>query len=209
MVRLWSCRILAPTQITLIYSTRWAFGLHCKDQLKWKENIYPINTKLWGFILMWNTNSKWERNPPPQVQGPAHTHTNKHTDTKNANKSKQTHTQRLDSEVSFSCQTLNPQFPKHISTQTTLEHMAFCIMTNFTISAFILLTKNHVTTQLRSSHQYGVTKKQHIMLDWGVCTSLTQLYDGRDMYRIYYIKNNYMFRPFTLAIIRLRNEKTY
>jgi len=23
-------------------------------------------------------------------------------------------------------------------------------------------------------------------LDWGVCTCLTQLYDGRDMYRIYY-----------------------
>ena len=36
---------------------------------------------------------------------------------------------------------------------------------------------------------------------------LTQLYDGRDMYRIYYIKINYMFRPFTLAIIRLRNKK--
>ena len=34
----------------------------------------------------------------------------------------------------------------------------------------------------------------------------TQLCDGRDMYRIYYT-NNYMFRPFTLAIIRLRNEK--
>jgi len=40
------------------------------------------------------------------------------------------------------------------------------------------------------------------------CNSLTQLYEGRDMYRIYYIKNNYMFRPFTMAIIRLRNEKT-
>jgi len=46
-----------------------------------------------------------------------------------------------------------------------------------------------------------------IKLHWGVCTCLRQLYDGRDMYRIYYIKNNYMFRPFTLAIIRLRNEK--
>ena len=41
----------------------------------------------------------------------------------------------------------------------------------------------------------------------GICTSLTQLYDGRDVYRIYYVKNNYMFRPFTLAIIRLRNKK--
>ena len=27
------------------------------------------------------------------------------------------------------------------------------------------------------------------------------------MYRIYYIKNNYMFRHFILAIFRLRNEK--
>jgi len=27
------------------------------------------------------------------------------------------------------------------------------------------------------------------------------------MYRIYYIKSNYMFRHFTLAIFRLRNEK--
>ena len=45
-------------------------------------------------------------------------------------------------------------------------------------------------------------------LDWSVCTCLTQLYVGREMYRIYYIKNNYMFRHFTLAIFRLRNEKT-
>ena len=30
-------------------------------------------------------------------------------------------------------------------------------------------------------------------LDWSVCTCLTQLYDGRDMYIIYYIKNNYMY----------------
>ena len=46
-----------------------------------------------------------------------------------------------------------------------------------------------------------------IKLDWGVCTVLTQLYDGADMYRIYYIQNNYMFRPFTLVIIMLRNEE--
>jgi len=46
-----------------------------------------------------------------------------------------------------------------------------------------------------------------IKLDWIVCICLTQLYDGRDMNRIYYIKNNYMFRHFTLAICRLRNEK--
>ena len=36
---------------------------------------------------------------------------------------------------------------------------------------------------------------------------LTQLYDGRDMYKIYYAKNNYMFRHFALSIFRLRNEK--
>jgi hypothetical protein len=28
-----------------------------------------------------------------------------------------------------------------------------------------------------------------IKLDWGVCTCLTHLYDGRVIYRIYYIKN--------------------
>ena len=37
--------------------------------------------------------------------------------------------------------------------------------------------------------------------------SNTTLFDGRDMYRIYYIKNNYMFRHLTLAIFRLRNKK--
>jgi len=44
-------------------------------------------------------------------------------------------------------------------------------------------------------------------LDWNVYTCLTRLYDGRDMYRIYYIKNNYMFRHFSLTIFRLINEK--
>jgi len=37
--------------------------------------------------------------------------------------------------------------------------------------------------------------------------SNTTLFDGRDMYRIYYIKNNYMFWHLTLAIFRLRNKK--
>ena len=45
------------------------------------------------------------------------------------------------------------------------------------------------------------------MLDWSVCTCLTKLYDGRDMYRIYYIKYNYMFRHLILDIFSLRNEK--
>jgi len=50
-------------------------------------------------------------------------------------------------------------------------------------------------------------KSNTFKLDWSVCICLTQLYDSRDMCRIYYIKNNYMFRHFTLAIFRLRNEK--
>ena len=50
------------------------------------------------------------------------------------------------------------------------------------------------------------SKRAATILDCSVCTCLAQLYDGRDMYRIYYIKN-YMFRYFTLAIFRLRNKK--
>jgi len=45
-------------------------------------------------------------------------------------------------------------------------------------------------------------------LDWSVYTCLTQLYDGRDTYRIYYVKNDYMFRHFSFAIFRLINKKT-
>jgi len=37
--------------------------------------------------------------------------------------------------------------------------------------------------------------------------SNTTLFDGRYMYKIYYIENNYVFRHLTLAIFRLRNEK--
>jgi len=70
----------------------------------------------------------------------------------------------------------------------------------------VFLTDN--TTRISGLVFPYTTSTIIIKLDWGVCTSLTQLYDGRDMYRIYYIKNDYMFRPFTLAIIRLRNEKT-
>jgi len=39
-----------------------------------------------------------------------------------------------------------------------------------------------------------------------MCLSNTALFDGRDMYRIYYIEN-YMFRHLTMAIFKLRNEK--
>ena len=34
--------------------------------------------------------------------------------------------------------------------------------------------------------------------------SNTTLFDGRDIYRIYYINISYMFRPLTMAIFRLR-----
>jgi len=37
--------------------------------------------------------------------------------------------------------------------------------------------------------------------------SNTTLFDGKDMYRIYCIENNYMFRNLTVTIFRLRNEK--
>jgi len=58
----------------------------------------------------------------------------------------------------------------------------------------------------RKSHK---NSKLHIIykLDWNVYTCLTQLYDGRDVYIIYYIKKNYMFRHFSLAIFRLINKK--
>jgi len=53
----------------------------------------------------------------------------------------------------------------------------------------------------------SLLNKLHLLLDWSVCICLTQLYAGSDMHRIYYIKNNYVFRHFTLAIFRLINEK--
>ena len=34
--------------------------------------------------------------------------------------------------------------------------------------------------------------------------SNTTLFDGRDIYRIYYVKINYMFRPLAMTIFRLR-----
>ena len=37
--------------------------------------------------------------------------------------------------------------------------------------------------------------------------SNTISFDGKDMYRICYIKNNYMFQHLTMAIFRLRMKK--
>ena len=51
---------------------------------------------------------------------------------------------------------------------------------------------------------YMYTKYEIDKLYWSVCIYLTQQYDGRDMYRIYYIKNKYRFRPLIMAIFRLR-----
>jgi len=45
----------------------------------------------------------------------------------------------------------------------------------------VYLTVYHT---LQTSPNYGIFK-----LDWSVYTCLTQLYDGRVMYRIYYIKS--------------------
>ena len=41
-------------------------------------------------------------------------------------------------------------------------------------------------------------------LECSVCTCLTQLYLMVYIYRVYYIKMNYMFLPLTMAIFRLR-----
>ena len=70
------------------------------------------------------------------------------------------------------------------------------------------LIKCQPAGQLVNNELERMWKGGHLKLEWSVRTCLTQLYDGRDMYKIYYIKNNYMFRHFTLAIFRLRNEKT-
>jgi len=37
--------------------------------------------------------------------------------------------------------------------------------------------------------------------------SNTNLFDGRGIYIIYYMRYNYMFRHLTMTIFRLRNEK--
>ena len=80
-----------------------------------------------------------------------------------------------------------------------------------TILKFTLKQLRHVSVlQLhhhQGAHYFALTKATVVKLDWSVYTCLTQLYDGRDMNRIYYTKN-YMFRHFTLAIFRLINEKT-
>ena len=59
-----------------------------------------------------------------------------------------------------------------------------------------------------NNHKVRHPRCDYNKLDWNVYTCLTQLYDGRDMHIIYYIKNNYMFWHFSLAIFRLINEKT-
>ena len=74
-----------------------------------------------------------------------------------------------------------------------------------------------VVTQIRHrNNERKITETDHKVrhprcvynkLDWSLYTCLTQLYGGRDMYRINYIKINYMFRPFSLAIFKLIIEK--
>ena len=88
------------------------------------------------------------------------------------------------------------------------QHLMVAAVTNITfnflLAMIILVTKVTNILVLR----FVIPVVFIIKLDWSVFTCLTQLHDGRYMYRIYYIKNSYMFRHFTLAIFRLRNEKT-
>jgi len=84
--------------------------------------------------------------------------------------------------------------------QLTYYKTRFCAL-SWLITKIILRCAVRKTSKfpwmLRGKHSIST-------LDWSVCICLTQLYVGRDMYRIYYIKN-YMFRHFTLVIFRLRN----
>jgi len=75
----------------------------------------------------------------------------------------------------------------------------------FSFHACITSAKHVVHSTL--NHKVRHPRCVYNKLDWSVYTCLTQLYGGREMYRIYCIKNNYMFRHFTLAIFRLINEK--
>ena len=65
-----------------------------------------------------------------------------------------------------------------------------------------------IKTKLVYWLRINLTNHTHTLTGLECVYCLTQLYDGRDMYRIYYIKNNYMFRHLTSGIFRLRNEKT-
>ena len=65
----------------------------------------------------------------------------------------------------------------------------------------------HIIVFLFFSQMERNSISYHNELDWNVYTCLTQPYDGRDMYIIYYIKNKYMFRHFSLDIFRLINKK--
>jgi len=85
------------------------------------------------------------------------------------------------------------------------------LLENITFS-YIKLESEKVTYKNKTSTvivRFVIPVMFIIKLDWSVrvCTCLIQLYDGRHMYRIYCIKNNYNCRQFTWAIFRLRNEK--
>jgi hypothetical protein len=100
---------------------------------------------------------------------------------------------------------LYQELPKQISSVLLWYSWSSLQPTNTTIYGSSLITFLCICSQHELTWRHQGTEDK---LDWSVCTCLTQLYHGRDMYRIYYIKNNYMFRHLTLAIFRLRNEKT-
>ena len=74
----------------------------------------------------------------------------------------------------------------------------------------------HVTRRFITA----LTSVRHLSLPWASsnqsiypyatsCRFITQLYDGRDMYIIYYIKHNYMFRHFSLACTHTTHPTQY
>ena len=56
--------------------------------------------------------------------------------------------------------------------------------------------------EIKNVKQFFPEVQAGVKPDWSVCICLTQLYAGRDKYRIYYIKN-YMFRHFTIGLYKV------
>ena len=77
------------------------------------------------------------------------------------------------------------------ATQRLLVIRGFCIV--YIYIYIYIYTYIYIYEQL---HKVRHPRCVYNKLDWSVYTCLTQLYDDRDVYIIYYIKNNYMFRHF-------------
>jgi len=88
------------------------------------------------------------------------------------------------------------------------------------LATSIVFLSNSVAQALLASFQLPVACRDQLLLsqyntlhllgyklDWNVYTCLKQLYDGRNMYIIYYLKNSCMFRHFSFINLKMANEK--